>query len=181
MRIPSLDIKNKRNVDKDGKLMEGFSFQEHNYLSNAEKMYRSLEEVYSGKATYYPHHMSILANTVELYYKGLIALSIPKISSFTKECHNLVHLYDEISKNIMDIYPCISQYEKNALYDYLKELGDLYISARYYEKSVSVDGFNSSMQFLREQRDFVMGMIDPTKSWKKDEVLESNQNLSKDL
>jgi hypothetical protein len=33
------------------------------------------------------------------------------------------------------------------------------------------------MQFLREQRDFVMGMIDPTKSWKKDEVLESNQNL----
>lgn len=180
MKIPKIDIKNQKTITKSGGLKEGFKPEEHNYLIGAENMYKSLKEVLDGKTNYYPHHMGILANTIELYYKGIIALSIPKMSSYTKESHNLPHLYSEVTTHIMDIYPGISRYEENALYDYLKELSDLYIESRYLGAIVSKESFVESMDFLREQREFVMGLVDPTKSWKNNKDIfenEANKNL----
>lgn len=175
MRIPRLDIKEERTISRDGKLKDGVSPENHNYLLSAEQMYKNLEEIYDGKANYYPHHMGMLANTIELYYKGIIALSVPKMSSYTKECHNLAHLYSEVTTHIMDIYPNLSRYEENALYDYLKELSDLYIESRYMGANASKESFDESMKFVREQRDFVMSLVDPTKSWQKEDNLNKNE------
>lgn len=175
MRIPRLDIKEEKTINKDGTLKDGESPKNHNYLLSAEKMYKSLEEIYDGKANYYPHHMGMLANTIELYYKGIIALSIPKMSSYTKGCHNLVHLYSEVTTHIVGIYPNLSAYEENSLYDYLKELSDLYIGSRYFGASASKDSFDESIKFVREQRDFVMSFVDPTKSWKKEDIFEKDK------
>lgn len=178
MRIPKLEIKEKRTIDNNGKIKDGVAPIDHNYLLSAEQMYKNLEEIYDGNATYYPHHMGMLANTIELYYKGIVALSVPKMSAYTKESHNLAHLYSEVTTHIMGIYPNLSRYEENALYDYLKELSNLYIESRYFGANTSKASFDESMKFVREQRDFVMSLVDPTKSWKKEDILE---NLGNDV
>lgn len=169
MRIPRIERHNQKTITKYGQLIEGFDAKNHSYLVSAEAMYRSLEEVLNGKSTFFPHHMSMLANTMELYYKGIVALSNKRMSSYTRECHNLVHLYSEVTSHVMEIYPGISRYEENSIYNYLKELGELYIDSRYYGAKVSRESFEESMVFLREQRDFVMSLVDPTKSWKKED------------
>lgn len=175
MRIPKLEIKDRKTIDRNGHLMEGFEAKDHNYLLSAEDIYKSLEEVANGKVAYRSHYMSLLANAVELYYKGIVALSDKTMSAYTRECHNLAHLYSEITTHIMPIYPVTSRYEENAIYDYLKELSDLYIESRYLGASVSKNSFEESMVFLREQRDFVMSLVDPTKSWKKEDIFEKDK------
>lgn len=142
----------------------------------AEEMYEDLMS--RTKETYRYYQMAVLANTLELYYKGLLDASGLIVSEhLMKESHDLCALNSEISSRIQDINNCKSQGEERSLRSYLRELSGLYIDARYHNAQTSFEDFDKCRQYLTIQREKCMSLLDPSRSWDKPPIKYESNNL----
>ncbi|MBR3517932.1 MAG: hypothetical protein IKN07_01800 [Lachnospiraceae bacterium] len=142
----------------------------------AEDMFDDLES--KTEQTYKNYHMSILANDLELYYKGVLEASGLNVAeSLMKESHDLYRLHSEISTRIQPLDVCNSRSEEHALKQFLRDISALYIDARYDYAQTSYDDFCKCRKYLEIQRDKCMSLLDPSRAWDKPKPVMEKNNL----
>ncbi len=143
----------------------------------AEDMYNDIMS--DTKETYKSYHMSVLANALELYYKGVLEESGLNIAdSLMNESHDLYRLNSEISSRIQELDVCDTKSDERALRYFLRDLSALYIDSRYHFAQTSYEDFCKCRDYLKIQRDKCMSLLDPSRKWdKQKQIIEAN-NLS---
>lgn len=148
---------------------------DNDFIYGAEEMY---EDIMSrDENTYRNYHMAVLANTLEMYYKGVLSASGLNLDEhLMKESHSLAALNEEISTRIQPLNNATTTGDKKALREYLHTLSALYIDARYHHAQTSFDDFDKCRQFLTDQRRRCMSLLDPSMEWDKPRAkTESNK------
>lgn len=152
---------------------------DNNFIYSATDMWKRLEEIADGKVQFQNFDMALLANCVELYYKGMLQSSGLKVSEhLMQNSHSLYALHNEIENRIMSLTGTLTIGERRDYNNFLKDLSDMYISTRYNNVQVTFDEFKKCLNWARAQRDTVMNTLDPTGEWKKKFIKEEN-NLPK--
>ncbi len=149
---------------------------DNDYIYGAEEMYDDLTS--RDQNTYKNFHMSILANALEMYYKGVLQASGLQISDYVMSSHNLYPLYSEIATRISPLGNETTPQEKRDVRTFLNNLTHLYIDAKYHHAQISYEDFQKCRTFLTNQRERCMSLLDPTRSWDVKKKTEPN-NLPK--
>ena len=143
----------------------------------AEDMYEDIMS--KTRDTYKNYHMSVLANALELYYKGVLEASGLQVDPYLmKKSHSLHTLHAEIESRIgvmLDV--CNSKSEERALHQFLVDLSSLYIDARYHFAQTSYEDFCKCRTYLEHQRDKCMSLLDPSRAWDKPKPVIEKNNL----
>ncbi len=165
MHIPDSVMKNIEKKPTDNELIYA-----------AEDMYEDLCS--KTEETYKNFHMSVLANALELYYKGVLKASGLSVDDYImNESHSLNVLYSEISSRIRPLGNESTRGEVRDMKEYLRNLSSLYIDARYHNAQTSYEDFNKCRTFLENQRRRCMSMLDPSMAWDKPAVKKEANNL----
>lgn len=139
---------------------------DNNFIYGADSMWGRLGMVREEKIPYIPQDVSMLANTLEMYYKGLIESSGIKVQeSLLKQSHSLSRLYDEIDNRIKEIIPNQSKSDRRNMKMFLNDLSALYIDARYENAQPSFQEFCDCYDFVKTQREFVIELLSGPKSY----------------
>lgn len=149
---------------------------DNDYIYGAEEMYDDLMS--RDQNTYKNFHMSILANALEMYYKGVLQASGLIVPENMMKNHHLAVLYDEISSRITPLGNETTTQEKREVRLFLNNLSHLYIDAKYHHAQTSYEDFQKCRLFLSNQRERCMSLLDPTRSWDTKKKIEPN-NLPK--
>lgn len=149
---------------------------DNDYIYAAEDMYEDLMS--RTEENYKNYHMAVLANTLELYYKGVLQASGLSVDEhLMKKSHSLNTLYREISDRIQPLNNLQTESEKRDMRHFLFELSALYTDARYHYAQTSYEEFDKSRQFLSDQRKRCMTMLDPSMEWDKVKAKAETNNL----
>ena len=149
---------------------------DNDYIYTAEDMYKDIMS--KNEDTYKNFHMAVLANALELYYKGVLEASGLNVDRMLiEESHNLYRLYSEISTRIQPLTNESTMGEKRELREYLRNLSTLYIDARYHNAQTSYEDFDKCRQFLDNQRSRCMSLLDPSMEWNKPRIKPEPNNL----
>ena len=132
---------------------------------NAEEMWNRLCIVKAEKVPFIKQDMAMLANTVELYYKGLILASGIKVSDHLMcESHSLYALTNEIENRIMPLSAPLSRTEERDRRNFLMDLSSMYIDARYRSVDVDFDEFKTCMEWAENQIRLIKESLLPPKN-----------------
>lgn len=145
---------------------------DNDYIYGAEQMYKRLSSI--TEETYLDIDMSMLANALEMYYKGVLDASGLNIDSYLMKTHSLNELYREISVRISPLGNETTENDKRELRHYLNDLTALYVDARYHYAQTPYEDFDKNRLFLSNQRERCMTMLDPSKSWEVSVKREKN-------
>lgn len=152
---------------------------DNNFIYCAMDMWERIEEISEGKVKFQNFDMALLANCMELFYKGLLQSSGLKVSEhLMNNSHSLYTLHNEIENRIMSLSGTMTIQERRDYNNFLKDLSDMYISTRYSYEQSSLEEFQKCVIWARNQRDIIMNTLDPTKEWKTRFIKETN-NLPK--
>lgn len=132
---------------------------------NAEEMWARLQFVKEQKVPFIKQDMATLANTVELYYKGLIKASGIKVSEHLMcESHSLYALTNEIENRIMPLSAPLSRTEERDRRNFLMDLSSMYIDARYRSVDVDFEEFKTCMDWAENQIRLIRESLLPPKN-----------------
>lgn len=148
---------------------------DNDYIYGAEQMFKRLSSI--TEESYLCIDMSMLANTLELYYKGVLEASGLNIDPYLmEESHSLSRLYAEVSSRITPLGNESSRDEQREKNNFLKNISALYIDARYHNAYTSYEDFCKCRIFLNDQRERCMTLLDPSKAWNKEiKIIENNK------
>ena len=149
-------------------------------IKSAENMYKRLCDVRLGFVEFMPQDLSMASNCLELYYKELVIVKNMEISDrLLNESHNLYGLAKKIEANGVTL--CSGgKKKKEWFYDILNDLQDCYVATKYYGHEPDSSDFREAMNLLKKQREVVMTILDPTKSWnkKQDTIVMGSKNFN---
>lgn len=110
---------------------------DNNYFYHADENMSRLALVYNEEVSYISSDMSLLVNTLEMYYKGFlqskldagIGYKLP--TGFLTENHDLFKLADEITNNFFPLFSKDSIRDINEAENFYRTLRRHYTTARY--------------------------------------------------
>jgi len=154
MRIPSCAIK------KPGK-----DPLNNPYFQHANNAWKQLRAIKGGQIKYCSDNYSMLINTLERYYKGLLQAKADNDSSFVLKpnyltCdHDLIKLANKIRKDVTEIFGATTQEEIREMKLLLFNLRKRYTSCRYSEFATFAE-FLELYKFVELQREIILEYID---------------------
>ena len=146
----------------------------NDYFYGADQLWERLTEVRRGRVKYINADMSMLANCVELYYKGLLYASKVKVpEDVMKESHSLLRLTDEIETKICPLQYNMTLSERRDRKNFLIDLGAKYITCRYHNEQVSREDFCKCYDWAKGQKEIIKEILAP--NVEKDIVLDDDE------
>lgn len=145
---------------------------DNNYFYHAEETWDRLKNIRDGKVSYISDDYSVLVNTLERYYKGMVQschenTNIAKM--FTDEAiaelltsgHKLTRLVDAIEHSYgYKLFACHTREEIKERDRFLNRLTHAYTSARYTE-SYSYSDFCNTFDFVKQQKERIYALLSP--------------------
>ena len=138
------------------------TFTDNDYFYGADDMWSRLIHVKDGTVPFISQDMSMLANVMELYYKGLLkasGMTVPR--HLIEESHSLVALVDEIESRITPLSGSLSRQDERNRRNFLMDLSDLYIKTRYNHKQATFEEFCKCMIWAEKQKEIVKEILNP--------------------
>lgn len=143
------------------------------FFHNADMMWKRLKLIRNDEIPFLDFDMATLANAIELYYKGFIKASgtnVPK--SLMEESHSLVRLTEQIEAQIMPLSAPLSRSEERDRRNFLFDLQNMYIDARYRYVDVDKRDFNHCFDWAEKQKNLILETLKPKEVQRKHEDLE---------
>ena len=136
-------------------------------IKSAENMYKRLCDIKAGFVEFMPQDLSMASNCLELYYKELaIVKKLHLGNRLMYESHNLYSIAKAIEEK--GVVLCTGgKGKKEWFYTILNDLQDCYIATKYYGHEPNSGDFREAMKLIKKQREIVLTLLDPTKSWDK--------------
>lgn len=132
------------------------------FFHNADMMWKRLELIRNDEIEFIDCDMAILSNVVELYYKGfIIASGIRVPESLINESHSLVRLTEQIETQIMPLSAPLSKTDERDRRNFLFDLQNMYIDARYGYVDVTKKDFNYCFDWAKKQKDLILETLKP--------------------
>lgn len=145
----------------------GADIDKNTHIRSAEQMYRRLNDIRLGKVDFIPQDMSMAANCLELYYKELAFIKNVESADRFQKGHSLYGLAKSFESN--GIVLCEGgKSKKQWFYDVIHDMQGCYISTKYYGHEPNTGDFREAMKLLKKQREVVLTILDPSKSWHKE-------------
>lgn len=135
-------------------------------IYGAEQMYARLSSI--TRETYLDIDMAMVANCLELYYKGVLEASGLSVDPMLlNKSHSLNRLYQEITNRIIPLGNEKTPSEIRDMNMFLSDLSCLYIDARYHNAQTPFEDFEKCRAFVSAQREKCMSLLDPSRAWDK--------------
>ncbi len=135
---------------------------DNQYFYNGSEMWERLCAVRDKQIPFVRQDMSMLANVVELYYKGLIISSGIKVDPhLLNASHSLLALTIEIENRIMLLSAPLTRTEDRDRRNFLNDLSNMYIGTRYNGTPASYDDFVVCMDWAQKQINLIKETLLP--------------------
>ena len=130
------------------------------YFYKAEQAWNRLTDIKNNKIDYIDDDYSMLINTLERFYKGLLqskldnkeGYSLPP--GFMTADHDFIKIVDEIERNFTSLYNIETQSDYRDRNNFLKDLRHSYTSSRYNENPKKED-FDKLYDVVKSQKELV--------------------------
>ena len=134
---------------------------DNNYFYGAEQMWDRLTKIRNDEIEYLNIDMSMLANCVELLYKGFLTAAGIDVAVSVGITHNLCTLVTEIEKKICPLQYIENQADLKKRKIFLDELSKKYLSTKYYNDQVTKEEFQACYDWAAKQRQLIMDYLIP--------------------
>lgn len=135
---------------------------DNQYFYNGSEMWERLCDVRDKKIPFIRQDMAMLANVIELYYKGLIQSSGIKVDPhLLNTSHSLLALTIEIENRIMPLSAPLTRTEDRDRRNFLNDLSNMYIGTRYDGLHADYDDFVICMDWAQKQIDLIKETLLP--------------------
>lgn len=153
---------------------------DNNYFYHADENMKRLSEIYEGKVSYISSDLSLLINTLEMYYKGYLQSKLDEgigyklPAGFLTENHDLFKLADEITDNFIPLFSKDTVGDINSAENFYRHLRHYYTAARYTEYP-NYSEFKEVYEFVLAHKNLVINNlldINPVKDNKDEMALD---------